>query len=359
MTFMPEEGALGYTVIALIIILSTFVIQRYSGFETQPWHALVVVIVSLLAIVASGAFQTREIWRLLFLPVGALISGIINFSVYFIRTRNRKEAAGAEGPSVQKPWLKYITAGLAAAFILPLIIAVYMRFFLPPIVEPGWASVRYDYSLKYDWDEMGKRNPGQGLYIEYDVNERGDHNVYDWVVTAYLVTSTTGLWDEGYYVRRARFSDRHSFVTNYGIEGREYECPRYACDLFLPYDVVLEGKRQGDFKNYRPEPLRDILSSNDNVYFGVELITVVSGSRDGKAVEGEQGTERRKMIPLNASSTWYGDENYLNSRWASMTSDKAPPVQVPEEAEIEATPPPEIQLREEEDEVDRSEWDIF
>ncbi len=357
-SFMPKEAALGYTVIALIIILSTFIIQRYSGIETQPWHVVVVIILSLLAIVVSGAVQMREIWRLFFLPVGALISGIINFSIYFIRARNKKEAEKADGPSIQKPWFGYIVSGLVVAFILPLVMLVYMRFFLPPIVEPGWVSVGYDYSLNYKWDEIGKTNPGPGLYLDSGVIERGDHRIYDWVVTAYLVSSTSGLWDEGYYVRRARFPDENSFVTDFGIVRRDFECPRYACNMFLPYDVIIEGKRQGDFKNYKPEPLDEILSSSYNVQFGIEFVAVVSASRDGEAIEGEQGIERRKIIPLDALPAKNGEKSYLNSRWVSMTSGKNPAVQVPEDTRIETTPPPDIQPREDE-EIDRSDWDIF
>lgn len=353
-SYMPREEALGYTVIALIIILSTFIIQKYCVFDTRPWHAFVVVIISLIALILCGAVQKHELFRLLFLPVGAAISAIINFIVYFIRARNKK----AEAPTAQKPWLGYVAAGLAVAFILPLLIAVYMRFLLPPIVKPIWASVEYDYSLKYDWDQIEKRNPGPGLYLDSGITDRGDNRVYDWVVTAYLVTSTSGLWDEGYYVRRARFRDSGSFVTDYGMVKRDFECPRYACTMFLPYDVIISGKRQGDFKNYKPEPLQEILSSNNNVYFGVELVTVVSGSRGGEASEGTDDIERRIIVPLDARSARYGEEQYLNSNWVSMVSGNAAPVRVPEETGIEPTPPPEVQPREDQ-EIDRSDWDIF
>jgi hypothetical protein len=128
--------------------------------------------------------------------------------------------------------------------------------------------------------------------------------------------------------------------------------------MFLPYDVIIEGKRQGDFKNYKPEPLNEILSSSHNVQFGIEFVTVVSGSRGGEAIEGEQGIEKRKIVPLDAIPAKNGEEGYRNSRWVSMTSGKKPPVQVPEETRIETTPTPEIRPREDE-KIDRSDWDIF
>jgi hypothetical protein len=353
-SYIPREEALGYTVIALIVIVSTIIIQKYSAFDTSPWHAFVVVIISLIALIVCGAVQKHELFRLLFLPVGAAISAIINFIVYFVRARNKK----AEGSPARKPWLGYIAAGLAVAFILPLLIAVYMRFFLPPKVEPKWVNVEYDYSLKYDWDQIGKRNPGPGLSLDSGITDRGDHRIYDWVVTAYLVTSTSGLWDEGYYVRRARFQDSGSFVTDYGMVKRDFECPRYSCTMFLPYDVIISGKRQGDFKNYKPEPLQEILSSNNNVYFGVELVTVVSGSRGGEASEGTDDIERRIIVPLDARSARYGEEQYLNSNWVSMVSGNAVPVSTQEETGIGEVPPAQDQPREDQ-EIDRSDWDIF
>ena len=51
-SYMSKEEALGYTVIALIIILSTYIIQKYSGLERRPWHVFVLIIGLLLALTA-------------------------------------------------------------------------------------------------------------------------------------------------------------------------------------------------------------------------------------------------------------------------------------------------------------------
>jgi len=114
-----------------------------------------------------------------------------------------------------------------------------------------------------------------------------------------------------------------------------YETKQFGSGLFLPYNVIEKGIDQGGFLNFKPEPLERIISSSDKVQFAVELITVVSGGKEKRAVEGEFGKHRSKITPLDEKAAPYagpysGEETYFNSHWVSMLSGGEPEVEIRE-----------------------------
>jgi len=181
LTYFPKEEAIAYLVLIAIVLVSVFLTQKYSQKTLKLWYFLTAIIASIAVLIFSQAFQTREIWRLFLLSAGVLIVGLINLSIFLIRTRMRRKTALKEKAPVKPPPLVFNIFSVIVIFILPLALSIYMRYFLPPLVEPD-DSVIYDYT----WKGQNGFERGLFLYCVGDVD--GDYGTYDWLSAAYLVS---------------------------------------------------------------------------------------------------------------------------------------------------------------------------
>lgn len=342
LTYFPKEGALAWLILIVIVLVSVFSTQKFLKKSLNSWHVLSVIILSIVALIVSSAFQTREIWILFLLPAGVSIVGLINLIIFLIRWHMKKKAGLKEEAPTHGSPVRVIIASVTVVFILPAVLSGYMRFFMPPSVE-----VSYPRIVVYDYEWKGNKGSEKGLSLYCSPDSKGDIGRYDWIAAAYLVSrewydSPEEIWKDEEYVRRARFYRLgvESFNRN---ERRDFESRKCTDDLFLPYHIIQKGVRQGDFKNYRVEPIENIISSSDRVQFAVEFITVVANRKGKRAVEGEYGKEKRMLIPLDEKATPFagsdsGDERYFNSEWLKMVSGLTEGTTITEEKEIVSFP---------------------
>jgi hypothetical protein len=352
-TYMPKAEVIAWLVLITIGLCSVLLTQRYYQRFLKPSYFLAVISVSFLALFSSLAFQTREIWRFFLLPAGFGIAAISNLIVYFIRTKLKKKAETKEMAPMKSLPLGFNIAAAVIVFIMPVVLSLYMRFFMPPRVELSSPRI-----VVYDYLWKGNEDSEKGLYAYCPRGKRkDDYGYYDWIVAAYLVSrewydSPEEPWKDEEYVRRARFYSTQvkSFDRN---ERRDFEVHRcfhsydyypgkdgqFREGLFLPYHIIRKGVNQGDFGNYKPEPLNDLISSSDKVQFAIEYITVVSSRRGKRAVEGEYGKHRKKIVLLDEKATLFagpysGEERYFDSEWHKMVSGLTEGPTITEEKEI-------------------------
>ncbi|MBT8306780.1 MAG: hypothetical protein KJN85_07570, partial [Maribacter sp.] len=255
-----------------IILISSLLIQKTIQKE---YHSLIfwsAIGLSVLAFYFSFGLQQREWERFFYLAVATLILFILNLVIFLIRSKLRKKAGQADKQSVSKTSLLYPAIVLAIVLIAPIFLTVYINSFMPPLVEPS-GSVSYDEI----WQREGESN--NGLLLSSWPRTRGNVDDFHWVTSAYLVsrewtTNPDEPWESGSYVRRAKFYNNkvESFDQN---KPGDFEGDTYSSEFFLPYAVIEAGTDQGDFPNYRPEPLHSIIERNDRIQFGVETISVV------------------------------------------------------------------------------------
>jgi hypothetical protein len=332
-TYIRKAEVIAWLVLITIGLCSVLLTQRYYQRFLKPSYFLAVISVSFLALYFSLAFQTREIWRFFLLPAGFGIAAISNLIVYLIRTKLKRKTEREEMAPMKSVRLRFNIAAAVIVFILPVVLSLYMRFFMPPRVELSSPRI-----VVYDYLWKGNGDSEKGLYAKFPPDIRkGGYGNYDWIAAAYLVSrewydSPEEPWKDGEYVRRARFYSTRvkSFDRN---ERRDFEAHKgqFRYGLFLPYLIIRKGVSQGDFMNYKPEPLNDLISSSDKVQFAIEYITVVSSRRGKRAVEGEYGKHRRKIVPLDEKARFTGtifDVRYSNSEWLKMVSGltEGPPI---------------------------------
>ncbi len=302
--------------IAAIILISSFLIQKTIRQEFPFFIFLSAIGLSVLALYFSFGLQARESERLFILALATLILFVLNLVIFLIRSKLRKKAEHIEKQSVSRINFLYPAVLAVIVFIIPIFLSVYLNAFMPPLVEPG-GSVRYDQS----WQRGGESETG--LLLSFWARKRGNVDDFHWVTSAYLISrewtkNPEEPWKFGSYVRRAKFySDKvESFNLN---NPSNFEGETYSSEFFLPYSVISEGRNQGNFPDYRPEPLSSIISGSDRIQFGVETITVVSKSKDKFAREGIYGKVRSDIFLLNEyAGHTFAEENYSTSQWLAM-----------------------------------------
>ncbi len=304
-----------------IILISSLLIQKTIQKEYHFLIFLSAIGLSVLAFYFSFGLQQREWERFFYLAVATLILFILNLVIFLIRSKLRKKGEQAKKQSITKTSLLYPAIVLVIVLIAPIFLTVFINSFMPPLVEPS-GSVRYDEI----WQGRGESK--KGLLLSSWPRTRGNVDDFHWVTSAYLVsrewtTNPDEPWESGSYVRRAKFYNNkvESFDQN---KPGDFEGDTYNPEFFLPYDVIEKGTEQGDFPNYRPEPLRSIIERNDRIQFGVETISVVSRSKDKFAREGVYGKVRRDIFLLDdyAGHPFAADDNYPTSYWQAMVSEE-------------------------------------
>jgi hypothetical protein len=312
-----NQGLAYFGIVALIVISSIF-IQKYIRNVFPFLVFLSTSVISFLAIYFSFGFQTRESKRFFILALGTLILFILNLVIFLVRSTLLKKTEEVDKQPVPKTILLFSAVLAVIVFVVPIIFSVYLSSYMPPLVRPG-GSVKYDQT----WQREGESR--KGLLLSFWANGRGKVDDFHWVTSAYLVSrewkkNPDEPWKSGAYVRRAKFYNNRveSFDRN---NIGDFEGDRYNSEFFLPYSVLEEGQVQGDFPNYRPEPIGSIALSSDRVQFAVETITVVSKSKDKFPREGVYGKIRRNIFPLDEyAGHSLREENYPTSRWLAMVS---------------------------------------
>ncbi len=304
-----------------IILISSLLIQKTIQKEYHFLIFLSAIGLSVLAFYFSFGLQQREWERFFYLAAATLILFILNLVIFLIRSKIRKRVERTEKQSISKTSLLYPAIVLAIVLIGPILLTIYINSFMPPLIEPG-GSVRYDQI----WQREGESN--NGLLFSSWARPRGNVDDFHWVTSAYLVsrewtTNPEEHWESDSYVRRAKFYNDKVESFNQNKPG-DFEGDTYNSEFFLPYAVIEEGTGQGDFPNYRPEPLRSIITGSDRIQFGVETITVVSKSKDKFAREGVYGKVRRDIFLLDdyAGHPFAADDNYPTSYWQAMVSEE-------------------------------------
>lgn len=318
------NDALAWIGIGAALLYSIAILPLAPRLRLARWHGLVVVLTAGIGLYGSLVFTEVEFYRLIFVPGATVVFALLAFLVYLFRDR-KKEAAGHSG----EPLLFAAVSVAVAVIVLPAVVGLYLRYLAPPPLVPHSPAVVYDYVFE------GTGRPVGGLYVDCSFGTKGDFGNHDWLAAAYLVSrewydSPDEPWREGNYVRRARFYhlDIKSFDRN---DNRDFEAHRCNWNqegndgLFLPYDVVVEGRTQSEGRDIRPEPLAEIISASDKVQFGVEFVTVVSSSRSRKAEESVYGDHRRRFFTLDGEVIPYAgahseDDRFERSRWRALVS---------------------------------------
>lgn len=301
-----------------IILMSSLLIQKTIQKEYHFLIFLSAIGLSVLAFYFSFGLQEREWERFFYLAAATLILFILNLVIFLIRSKLRKKAEQTKKQPVSKTSLLYPAILSAIVFIAPIFLTVYINSFMSPLVEPG-GNIKYDQI----WQRGGASKTG--LLLSFWARTRGNVDDFHWVTSAYLVSrkwtkNPEEPWKSGSYVRRAKFYNDivESFDSNYPDD---FEGETSSSEFFLPYSVIQEGQVQGDFPDYRPEPMSYIIPGSDRIQFGVETITVVSNSKDKFAREGVHGKVRSEVILLDEyAGHAYAEDNYPTSHWLAMVS---------------------------------------
>jgi hypothetical protein len=310
--------ALAFFGIAAFIVIPSILIQIFIRNAFPFWVFLSTSAVSLVAIFFAIGIQTRDATRFFVLSLVTLLLFILNLVIYFVRSALLKKTEEADKPPVLKTSFLFSSVLAVIAFVVPIFVFVFLSSSRPPVVKPG-GSVKYDQT----WQRGGESR--EGLLLSFWTYTRGKSYDYPWVTSAYLIsrewkTNPEEPWKSGTYVRRAKFfNNRVESFDRYNLG--DFEGDGNNSEFFLPYSVLEEGQVQGDFLNYRPEPIGTIVSSSDRVQFAVETISVVSKSKDKIPREGVYGKIRKEIFPLDEyAGHAFAEENYATSRWLAMIS---------------------------------------
>ena len=346
--------SLALATIVLSFVGGSLLIQKYVQAALPGWMIAPVIALMVLALYATDAVISEAKDFIFVLPISILIAFTINLVILLLRTRRNTELAGPGAGQGKEGLLKHILSTSLITFGLP---AVYFWLVLTPRVEffdPGAIEIELD--RPSDRGMFGVAYQGPGLYLRYGIGLRGDSaGDYELKVSAYLLSSDTGSFkDESQYLRRARF------LNPAGDKDNQFEGPDGWKDLFLPYEVMVNGTIQGGFDHYQPTPLKKLLAINPDTYFAVEVTASVQERSFYPGQKREVLSQASRIIWLDYEHTPMElREQFLRSQWTALLSGEEQNIALSNIRKPEAVPKPTplTDRQNGEDEPDLDEWE--